>query len=107
MWANSVWGLFGLGITFLLARISMIWSTGHEEWGPRFICAAIICYIINSCCNSYCSTTLATVAAYFSRSRDTGESCMLGRLLDLVLRRNNNEAAGCKLDTVLPDTSNA
>ena len=37
MWANSVWGFLGLGVTFLIARLSMLWTTGHEEWGPILV----------------------------------------------------------------------
>jgi hypothetical protein len=47
MWANSIWGLIGLGAAFVLARISMIWTPGHDEWGPRFELAAVMCFAIS------------------------------------------------------------
>src|SRR5947209_3880917 len=50
MWANTCWGFLSLAVTFVLARLSMIWTAGHEEWGPRFIYAAIICGILSGLC---------------------------------------------------------
>jgi hypothetical protein len=47
MWANSVWGFIGFAVAFILARISMIWTPGHEEWGPRFETAALLCIAIS------------------------------------------------------------
>lgn len=46
MWANSCWGFLGLAVTFFLARLSMMWTTGHEEWGPRLEYMAVICSVL-------------------------------------------------------------
>jgi hypothetical protein len=49
MWANSVWGLSGLCVTLLLARLSMIWTTGHEWIGPWLLVGAAVCFVGSVC----------------------------------------------------------
>jgi hypothetical protein len=41
MWANSCWGFLTLAVAFGLARLSMIGTVGHEEWGTRLLYAAV------------------------------------------------------------------
>jgi len=50
MWANTCWGFLSLAVAFALARLSMIWTVGHDEWGPRLIYAAIICGVLSGIC---------------------------------------------------------
>jgi hypothetical protein len=47
MWANSVWGLFGLGVTFAMARLGMIWTSGHDWIGPWLTRASVICFALS------------------------------------------------------------
>jgi hypothetical protein len=50
MWANTCWGFLTLTVGFALARLSMIWTVGHEEWGPRLLWAAGICFVLSMSC---------------------------------------------------------
>ena len=45
MWANSVWGFLSLGISFALFRLSMLWTTGHEELAHFSTYSAIACFL--------------------------------------------------------------
>lgn len=47
MWSSSVWGFFGLGVTFALARVSMIWTQGHEWIGPWLSGASGACFVVS------------------------------------------------------------
>jgi hypothetical protein len=33
---NFFWGFAGFAMMFGLARLAMIWTVGHEEWGHGF-----------------------------------------------------------------------
>jgi hypothetical protein len=50
MWANTCWGFLGLSVAFSLARLAMIWTVGHEEWGARLLCAAGISFVLSMIC---------------------------------------------------------
>lgn len=50
MWANSGWGFISLAVTFGLARLSMIWTTGHEYWGPILLWIAAVCTMLSVLC---------------------------------------------------------
>lgn len=50
MWANTCWGFLSLSVAFALARLAMIWTTGHEEWGPILIWAAAVCGLLSIIC---------------------------------------------------------
>ena len=50
MWANTCWGFLSLAVAFALARLSMIWVIGHEEWGPRLSYASAICLVLSVTC---------------------------------------------------------
>jgi hypothetical protein len=48
MWSNTpFWALLGFTIMFVLARIAMIWTHGHEKWGPLLLIAAGICFVLS------------------------------------------------------------
>lgn len=50
MWANTCWGFLSLAVTFGLARLSMIWTTGNEHWGPILVGAAAVCAVLSALC---------------------------------------------------------
>ena len=50
MWANTCWGLLAFAVTFAMARLSMVWTVGHEEWGPRLLYASIFCFVLSLTC---------------------------------------------------------
>lgn len=50
MRANSAWGFLGLAFVFWSLRFSMIWTTGHEEFGPYLIWAGIACVVASISC---------------------------------------------------------
>ncbi|MBI5921795.1 MAG: hypothetical protein HY847_09080 [Betaproteobacteria bacterium] len=50
MWANTCWGFLSLAVTFALARLSMIWTSGHEQWGAWLEWAAAVCAAISMLC---------------------------------------------------------
>jgi hypothetical protein len=48
----AFWGFLGLAAACLLARLAMIWTIGHEEWGRRLLwlagasaLAAAVCFL--------------------------------------------------------------
>jgi hypothetical protein len=47
MWANSVWGFFGLGVTFALARVGMIWESGYGWLGHWFTGLSALCFVVS------------------------------------------------------------
>jgi hypothetical protein len=50
MWANTCWGFLSFAVAFALARLSMIWTTGHEHWGPILLWAAGVCVALSVLC---------------------------------------------------------
>lgn len=44
------WSLIGIAIAFGLARLSMIWTTGHETWGFLLLVSAAICFVTGIIC---------------------------------------------------------
>ena len=50
MWANTCWGFTTIAIALGLARLAMIWTVGHEEWGPRLLYAAVFMGILSMIC---------------------------------------------------------
>jgi hypothetical protein len=50
MRANSAWGFLALAFVFWSLRFSMIWTTGHEEYGPYLLWAGIALAILSLIC---------------------------------------------------------
>lgn len=50
MWANTCWGFVTLTVAFGLAGLTMIWTPGHEIWGPRLLYAATACGVPSLIC---------------------------------------------------------
>ena len=50
MRASSVWGFLGLAFVFWSLRFSMIWTSGHEEYGPYLVGIGAACCIAAALC---------------------------------------------------------
>jgi hypothetical protein len=46
MWANTVWGLLGFGMTLAGARLSMLWTHDYEWIAPWLTGASISCFML-------------------------------------------------------------
>lgn len=50
MYANTCWGFLSLAVTFGLARLGMLWTTGYEFVGTMLIWAAAFCAAMSLLC---------------------------------------------------------
>jgi hypothetical protein len=65
MRANSAWGFLGLSFVFWSLRFSMIWTTGHEEYGSYLVWAGVVCFVASISC---------FVWPWFTRNRSSTSS---------------------------------
>lgn len=50
MWVNTCWGLLGLSATCAVGGLPLLWTPGHEIWGPRLFYLAAILFVCSVVC---------------------------------------------------------
>lgn len=53
MWANSGWALIGISVAVGIWGCTLIWTPGHEVWGPRLLYTAGVLGILSLICFLY------------------------------------------------------